>query len=62
MIHCRKKVFQSDDGPEGMYRQLPDLNIPRNHTGHGKMKVGTASLYEEDGGLYFISSRAKKQG
>lgn len=60
MIHCRKKVFISHNGPEGNYAQLSDLDIPTSYPDRGELKVGGSSMFLEDGDLYFITTRLEK--
>ena len=60
LVICRRKIFISHNGPEGDYTELPPLDIPESYPERGAMKVGGSSTYEEDGDLYFISSRVEK--
>ena len=63
IIYCRKKVFKSEDGPEGTYTQLSDLNIPSSHPGQGEMKVGGSSTFKEaNGDMFFVTTRLQKDG
>lgn len=57
LIHCRKLVYVSYDGPEGDYSQFPDLDIPKDEGELGNLKVGTSTIYQEGDDLYMAISR-----
>lgn len=60
-IFCRKKVFVSDSGPEGNYTQLAHLDVPFSHSGHGRMKNGASSMFEENGEMFYVTTRLQTE-
>ena len=65
-IHCRRMTLVSDNGPEGTFTRLENLNIPKmvddvDGLERVEMKVGTASTYREGNDLYFVTSRLQVQ-
>lgn len=61
VIHCRKKVYVSTNGVEGNYSKLTPLKIPVKVNPYGKLKVGSSSTFEDDGDLYFVTTRLQKK-